>query len=146
MARKNDAPVSRPRSEYAAVMAVVLEAPDDEAPRSVLADWWLERDDPRGELYTQQCRRQKKRPKYGEVSKGLRWRNKRGFSLVGNHLPLIEQHSKQWTEALAGELRSASHGFWRGFIEAGSIDAVDFVPRMDRIFGAEPIRYLRIRA
>lgn len=37
------------------LMAQIVEAPEDDAPRLVYADWLLERDDPRGELLRLQC-------------------------------------------------------------------------------------------
>ncbi|MBA3541481.1 MAG: TIGR02996 domain-containing protein [Deltaproteobacteria bacterium] len=37
------------------LIAAVAEAPDDDAPRLVYADWLMERGDPRGELVALQC-------------------------------------------------------------------------------------------
>jgi uncharacterized protein (TIGR02996 family) len=50
-----DAPAASPRPEVLAFLADIKDAPEDDTPRLIFADWLEEQGDPRGELMRVQC-------------------------------------------------------------------------------------------
>lgn len=92
--RKTDA------EEEASLLEMVIENPDDDAARAVLADFWLERNDPRGELINLQLKEAR-----GEATaadqKSIR--------------ALLRAHEKTWLGELA--LVTKRRVFRRGFLD-----------------------------
>jgi len=85
-----------------ALLAAIYEAPDDDAPRFVLADALLERGDPRGELIALQLR---------EMDRDAKKRVKE----------LLDLHGKQWLGELAPVVM-AGYQFERGFLSECRVD------------------------
>lgn len=86
-----------------ALLGAIYDAPDDDAPRLVLADALLERGDPRGELISLQLR--------GDPDRDARKRERE----------LLELHGKQWLGELA-PIVQAGFTFERGFLAECRID------------------------
>src|SRR5262245_41290558 len=109
MARKRPAPravavrPAHPQGE--ALLNAVLDAPDDDAPRLIYADWLEENGDPdRAEFIRLQVERARL-PRHDPV----RWRPGE------RERALEEAHRKEWLEALPPPLRDASFLYERGF-------------------------------
>lgn len=100
-----------------ALLDAVLAAPDDDAPRLVLADWLTERGDPLGEFIQIQCA-------LGQRIFGAdgRWvtpgKSKLPFeskeALEARQAELLKEHQKRWVEPIRGGV--LQWGFRRGFV------------------------------
>src|SRR5690242_3917919 len=101
------------RAMEAALLAGVLAEPDGDAPRLVLADWWLQQGDPRGELVVVQC-------EAGRAGVGGDVKAR----LDARAAELLEQHEAAWLAPLHLEPKEVR---WRrGFVE-------DLTIRWDRL-------------
>src|SRR4051794_7840833 len=92
------------RAMEAALLAGVLADPDSDAPRLVLADWWLQQGDPRGELVVVQCEAGR-----DGLDGGAKAR------LDARAVELLEQHEAAWLAPL--HLEPKEVGWRRGFVE-----------------------------
>jgi uncharacterized protein (TIGR02996 family) len=118
----------------------VLAAPDDDAPRLVLADFLTTRGDPRGEFITLQCRLAA--AKDDDARRKLR--------IAENKL--LAAHGAQWTQALlaaapaATPLRANKLVFHRGFLEEAALP-LSALDDLEPYFTAAPLlRRLRFDA
>jgi uncharacterized protein (TIGR02996 family) len=112
-------------------LEAVLEAPDDDTPRLIYADWLEERGDPRGEFIRLQCalaRMPRDDPHFVEGHRRAR--------LLGL------EHGKAWAEPLKGLINGWR--FHRGFIEEVTLAAETFVKRGGDLFALAPVRYVRL--
>ncbi len=115
--------------EEAALLRAVVEAPDDDAPRLVYADWLLERGDTRGELITLQC----------EMAHAS-----------GARRDELERRAKAILEAswrnLAGELAEYTRKEWfdRGFPARLRMTAAAFAKHGARFLDAAPVTALEL--
>jgi hypothetical protein len=109
----------------------------------------MERGDPLGELYTLQSQVQKRALAPAKIASGMAYANRRAYSIDSGRPRNLDTWSRMYAllhrHALGGDVRGAMHGFHHAFVEAIAIDAADFVPRMDAIFAAAPLKYLRLR-
>ncbi len=106
-----------------ALLAEVIARPADDEPRLVIADWLLERSDPRGELIALQCR---------------------ASSEHDNRITeLLKKHQGAWVRAF--HVPRAIWDFRRGFIAHGRLDAIGAAAVLDELFRREPIEALSIR-
>lgn len=80
------------------LLAAIYAAPDDDAPRSVYADWLLDRSDPRGEF----------------IALSL------AGATDGRAEALLEAHGAGWAGRLGGVLVKSGRRFARGFLCGGS--------------------------
>jgi uncharacterized protein (TIGR02996 family) len=96
----SSSPVRDDSEDEASLLEMVIEDPDDDAARAVLADFWLERNDPRGELINLQLKEAR-----GEATahdlKSIR--------------SLLRAHEKGWLSELA--LVTKRRVFRRGFLD-----------------------------
>ncbi len=109
----------------------VLDAPDDDVPRLVFADWLDDRGDhARAEFVRVQCALAKLSEDDGRLPR-----------LAAREGQLLRRHGKGW----AGPLRRLVKRwkFRRGFVEAVTVRAADFLRHGDAIFGAAPVREVR---
>ena len=105
-------------SEHRELLSRVLEAPDDEAPRGVYADWLLEQGDPLGEFITLQCAdRAQDAPRI---------------------TALQAADEARWTAQLKPLISTAT--FRRGFVEAVTMKARTFIDQAAKLFTLAPIR------
>lgn len=104
--------------------AAVLADPRADGPRLVLADWLIERGDPRGEFISIQCELARAGPKGGE---GLRERE----------TALLREHQAAW---LGSDLVEAR--FRRGFVERAVVHDSQALPLLDAFFQREPVTEL----
>ena len=103
------------------MMAAILAAPDDDAPRRVYADWLRACGDPRGEFITLQL-------------------DNRGWNPAAD--ALRRQHEATWLPPIEGLHVSA----WRrGFPECVFMDAKDFLFGADELFAKLPVREVSLR-
>ena len=96
-------PVRRSTSPDADVMALLVlvrASPDDDDPRAVLADLWLERGDPRGQLVALQLKEARGIATPADLRAAAR---------------IVRAHEKEWLGAIA--LVSKKRLFVRGFLE-----------------------------
>jgi uncharacterized protein (TIGR02996 family) len=88
------------------LLAAIVRAPDDDAPRLVYADWLQERGDPRGELIQLQC----------EAAR-LPIADPRRRKIRIRENQLLEAHADDWKAPLKG-LPVSELAYERGFIES----------------------------
>src|SRR5438477_5170948 len=110
-----------------AFLQVVLDRPDDDAPRLVYADWLEERGDPRGEFIRVQC----------ELAR-LPADDPRRPELEGREKALLDAHRDAWLAPLRG--LGADVEFRRGFVERLTLTAEQFLADPDAVFGRAPVR------
>jgi uncharacterized protein (TIGR02996 family) len=109
---------TRSAATDAALLAAVLAAPDDDAPRLVYADFLIGRGDPRGELITVQLA------------------SKRTRTLAAREAALLAANKKQWAAPLG------KFTFERGMASMWKIAVDKFPQYAEAVFSAEPIRTL----
>jgi uncharacterized protein (TIGR02996 family) len=117
--------------ERAELLQAILDHPDDDAPRLVLADLLIERGDPRGEYISLACRLARTSP--GTPEHG---------ELEGRVNALMIAHRT----AFAGEFqkRCKSYVFERGFVDRATMTASVFARWGDELSEREPIAQLVI--
>jgi uncharacterized protein (TIGR02996 family) len=96
------------RREVLALLAAVKEAPEEDAPRLVLADWLEEQGDPRGELLRVQC----ELGRWGEEREA--WGNPRRQEMIDRQAELLSQHGAEWRGAF--EVPGANVKLERGLL------------------------------
>jgi uncharacterized protein (TIGR02996 family) len=112
-------------------LEAILEAPDDDTPRLIYADWLEERGDPRGEFIRLQCAltcMPRDDPHFVEGHRRAR--------LLGL------EHGKTWAAPLKGLINGWR--FRRGFIDEVTLPAATFLKRGDELFALAPVRYVRL--
>ncbi|MGZ3418346.1 MAG: TIGR02996 domain-containing protein [Polyangiales bacterium] len=111
-----------------ALLAQVLAMPEDDAPRAVMADAWLEAGDPRGEYVSLRLSLARKPDRAAE---------RRAAELEANH-------AAQWNEELR-QFTLKQH-FSRGFVEEVEMRATAFATHAERLFSLAPITSVVLRA
>jgi uncharacterized protein (TIGR02996 family) len=117
-----------------AILADVIENPDDDAPRLVYADWCEDRGDAeRAELIRAQLR-------LARMAEGDPERE----GLERRERELLDEHATAWAEPLRG--LAAEVGYCRGFVEAVEViaDVASFAECIRRAMAAAPVRSLRL--
>jgi uncharacterized protein (TIGR02996 family) len=110
----------------------VLDAPDDDAPRLVFADWLEEHGQPeRAEFIRVQIEQER------EPVLSPRWRE-----LEKRSRALLKGRVKQWGRTVKGLFWEPK--FRRGFVESVCITARSFVERAAELFSVHPLRSLRL--
>jgi uncharacterized protein (TIGR02996 family) len=117
-------------SDRDALLAAVLAAADDDAPRLVFADWLDERGDSRGEFVRVQC-----------ALARLPADDPRRAELERREHDLLTAHQAAWAEPLRG--LASDWTYRRGFIESVAVDASAFVARGAELFRRGPVRRVR---
>jgi uncharacterized protein (TIGR02996 family) len=119
-------------TDAAALLAAVRQAPNDDAPRLVYADWLDEHGQPeRAEFIRVQCQLAAI-PKYDSRSQPLKAREQ----------DLIRRHGTEWAGDIAAIARD--HEFHRGFIEAAAVGARKFLSHGEKLFSLAPICHLKL--
>ena len=121
-------PAAAPVTE-ADLMRAVLDAPDDDGPRLVLADWLHERGDVRGEFIQLQC-----------VAAPMVFGDPRLMPIQER----VEELTKQYGERMAGELTRVVDGyeFKRGLVGRVVMKPATFKKHGERLFQEYPIETL----
>ncbi len=114
-----------------ALLAAVLAAPNDDAPRLVYSDWLTEQGDPRGEFIAVQCARASLPADAAEQ-----------HELKEREYTLLSVHEETWSKAVDPAILSAK--FRRGFVDEATMYAKTFVDGAEAIFAREPLRTARI--
>ncbi len=112
------------------LLLAIRDAPDDDAPRLVYADWLAQRGDSRGELIVAACRLAQ-----------LDDDDPASASLERRIGELADAGRAIWLGPLAEKLDG---DFDRGFLQRVSVGAADVVAHADRIFRVAPVRELVI--
>jgi uncharacterized protein (TIGR02996 family) len=114
----------------AAFFRAIREAPDDNTPRLIYADWLQENGDPeRGEFIHVQC--ELSRPDLEATRRPvLRQREEQ----------LLAKNRKAWLAPLPNFLRRMQPEFRRGFVEAITTAVNPFVSHAEDLFEAAPVR------
>lgn len=126
-----------------ALLAAVLAAPDDDAPRLVYADWLLEQGDPRGEFIAVQC----------ELASLGQDEAARATQLRAREAELLAQHKKDWVGHFPGSRTEygivggktwvkgspTKWTFERGFVRWVAMQTQDLVANAEGLFASEPV-------
>jgi uncharacterized protein (TIGR02996 family) len=115
----------------AGFLEAICENPDDDVPRLVYADWLEERGDPRGEFIRLQC-----------TLASMPDDDERRWSLLARERQLLGQHGKGWAGPLRRQVRH--YTFRRGFVEAITLPAADFLTRGEELLRLAPVRQVRL--
>lgn len=121
----------RPAVSTDDLLAEVLAAPEDDAPRHVLADALLASGDPRGEyIALSLCRA------------GCLVPSRAGEALAARERALFERHKKAWLPPAVEYAKAV--GYRRGFIETITVTSAAFLKHGVAMFDNAPIRGLRL--
>lgn len=115
-----------------AFLHAILDAPDDDGPRLMYADWLTERDDPRGEFIRVQCELAKMEPDDDHRP-----------DLQDREHDLLTEQGDTWARTVTGLVEE--HCFRRGFIEDVCLDAMAFLEHGETLFRRTPVRRLGLR-
>jgi hypothetical protein len=111
------------------LVRAVIAAPDDDGRREAFAAWGVANGDPQGKLARLQLDERRER-REGSTESMQR--------LEQEARALVEVHGGEWARqvlAIASQPR-----FFRGFVEAITIDVPTFLARAPALFGIAPIR------
>ncbi len=114
-----------------AFLEAIREAPDDDAPRLLYADWLEERGDPRGEFIRAQC-----------VLERLDPADPIRLELEDEAQALLGRHEEEWTAPLRGA--ASEWRFRRGFVEEAVVAGSGFLEHAD-LLSEFPIVKLRMK-
>ena len=112
------------------LMAAVLRAPRDDAPRLRLAESLAASGDPRGEFIRVQVELARLDPAADEADR-----------LARRERELLARHEADWVGPLARWLLHWT--FRRGFIEDATVEAEALLEHAEDLFGAAPVESLR---
>jgi uncharacterized protein (TIGR02996 family) len=114
----------------------ILEAPEEDTPRRIFADWLLDHHDPvsvaRGELIHLQC----------ELARLPVEAERRG-GLLQRERQLLEAHAREWGSPF-GRLGCTCWEFRRGFVEGVGMPASAFLAQAAGLFRVGPVRELKL--
>ncbi len=116
----------------AELLAAVLAAPDDDAPRLAYAAWLSAQGDPRGEFIAAQCRLARQRPNPQRRHELAERERELGQSLRKAFAAEVKKTADHW------EIR-------RGFIDEIRTDADKLLAGWQPLFASQPIRRLTLR-
>jgi uncharacterized protein (TIGR02996 family) len=119
------APPSKKKAKKAGPLEAILENPDDDHPRHVLADALIEKGDPRGELIRLQLER--------ETAKG-----KRAAELEAAERKLLRKHELRWLGDLRPHL--LEWRWRRGFLDTIRTNEEKWAAGAAEILAREPVR------
>jgi uncharacterized protein (TIGR02996 family) len=124
-------PAASANTTEAGLLQAIREAPDDDAPRLIYADWLEDHSEAeRAELIRVQC-------ELARLPLGLR-----AAQLRQREKELLARHARAWAAPLA---RFASgHTFRRGLLEHVTISPDNFAQHADKLFRAAPLRSLAV--
>ena len=105
------------------LLGAVLEDPADDRPRLVLADWLIERGDPRGEFISIQC----------ELARS----EQPAHALKEREAALLADHREAWSAPGPALTR-----FRRGFVESVTVPDAQALPDLEPFFLREPVTEL----
>lgn len=124
----------------------ILDSPEDDEPRLVLADALMERGDPRGDFIRVQCALG--RTLHG--ARGRAWSRPTGLEqelrkeLEKRERIALRKHQKAWIEPFRAPLRTWS---WRrGFVEEAVCDAGKYLAGADLVFAHTPLQTVKLTA
>lgn len=112
------------------LMQSIIAAPDDDAPRLVLADWLSQQGELRGELIVTACTLNR-----ADLPIGTR------RALTRRHDALLVEHGARWLQELG--LGADQGRFVRGMVEEVEAPFRQLAPHLDRLFASAPVRALR---
>lgn len=113
------------------LLKAVAAAPDDEAPRRVYADWWMQAGEPRGEFINACLTLHEK------IDPARRAATKKQVA------ELLAKHQPAWTQDVKA-LGATAWTFVNGFIEAIEIGAPALQDGFARLMALEPIERLTV--
>lgn len=112
-------------------LARIREAPDDDGPRLVYADWLDEQGDPRGEF----VRTQVALARLPEL-------DPQRTELIRSENTLLVRFANEWTAPFRG--LASGPVFRRGFVEEVKVTARQFLAHADALFAAGPVRHVHL--
>lgn len=125
------------------VLQAVLDDPDDDAARLVLADWLLERGDPRGEFIQIQCALGA-RLLGARGARSILLRETPREALVVRERELLKKYQAVWLAPIRAFVRTWN---WRrGFVEGVVADGKKFVEGAATIFANTPLEEATLTA
>ncbi len=108
--------IRKAQRDESELLEAIYEAPDDDAPRAIYADWLIERKDPRGEFIMLQLKAAQDELRPLDVNK---------MKMIA------KRHSARWLGPLSAVIPTSARVFERGFLVAASLG-----PRHQRAFDA----------
>jgi uncharacterized protein (TIGR02996 family) len=119
-----------------AALTVVLDHPEEDAPRLAYADVVADRDPERAELIRIQV----------ELARGRRTHTRPASwsSLYRRQLALLHRCGAEWAAPVQG--LAVAHDFRRGFVEEVTVEAAVFLARAAELYRRAPIRHLTLRS
>jgi uncharacterized protein (TIGR02996 family) len=126
-------------NDHDRLMQAVREAPDDDAPRLVLADWFEENGDAeRGELIRVQCRMAK-----------MPYHPSEWYRLRDREKELLDANRERWLTPFprVSDRGVKDEGRWqftRGFVDFVTLSARSFLAHGEAVFRLAPVRRLRV--
>ena len=117
--------------EERSLLDAVQNAPDDDGPRLVYADWFDDRGDPRGRFIRLQL-----------ALARLSEYEPRRTMLFEEERQLLARHESEWTIPLRG--LASGIVFRRGFVDEVNVTARQFLARSETVFESAPIRHLHL--
>ena len=116
-----------------AFLQAIREAPDDDGPRLIFADWLEERGDPRGAFIRVQCALERLDP--ADPARA---------DLEDEKRALLDRHEWEWTAPLHGV--ASEWRFRRGFVEEMTLFAAEnLLTRGETLFDSFPIQKVTLR-
>jgi uncharacterized protein (TIGR02996 family) len=147
------------------LLEAVLADPDDDGPRLALADWLMERDDPRGEFIAVQCRIAaveaevedgadcdnptcpacselrplRRRERELLVAQGPRW-----LPIPGDACESSNVNDVATLSVWAADSWGYEATFRRGFVDSVTLATVDWDGHAEAILAAQPVRHVTL--
>lgn len=118
-------------SDESAFLKRIVAEPSADGPRLVYADWLDDRGDPRGEFIRLQCALARL-PIDDPAREGLTRREKQ----------LTARHARDWAAGLAGKATRCT--FRRGFVDAITLTARQFLEHGEPLLAGGPVRVVRL--
>lgn len=118
-----------------ALLAAIIDNPDDDAPRAVYADWLTEKGDPRGEFITLQLAARPTAKQRARADELLDKYKKEWVGRFGGTKLAYGFTEKTWTKT-----NPTKWEFARGFVDSCSMKAADFARNAPALLEAEPLR------
>jgi uncharacterized protein (TIGR02996 family) len=119
-------------SDSAAFLAAIREAPEDDAPRLIYADWLDEYDQPeRAEFIRLQC----------SLARKARFDPGR-LPLEKREQEILAKHAADWSRPVSAIARDLE--YHRGFVDSVAVGARKFLTHGAELFALEPIRHVKL--
>ena len=139
-------------------LSAIREAPDDDGPRLVYADWLDEHGGPDGQARAEYIRvacqiariEQHDLPAFRAIMPSnavsdaqlARYDDKSWNALNDREIELFEQHGKKWLQPVQDIV--FAHMFRRGFVEQATVGVKKYLQHVETLFSRTPVYHLKV--